>query len=247
MRNILSLRCDRDGNWNPHYIYFCNNFIRCIVGLQTYKRQWRLDHAQLSNIATESDEAMALLLFENNENKWTDEYYKLHEGRQMLQQEGMLGNDTTSIHKNTTSTSSSSIKTKYTSAGDNSNKKGFTKKYGGWSNAGINRYNTLVEMVTQDRERHGLAFDIHFRKEILKQSDKQIEGISITTNNSHDNHVVKEPPVRAVNNLSKILGLIPSFSTRKNNNIFANEENVQQEQMEEEENGEECWHQSTAV
>lgn len=211
IRNLVTLRKDVNGiDWNEHYMYFCDKFLRCVVGLQTYKRQWRLVNCRLSDIVTESDEAMALLLLENNEQKWLDEYLESHAVSK--EQEGNKATinrkeeDNNNCHqKRKLSTNSNKTATRYTSAGDNSNKKGFTKKYGGWSTAGIYRYNQLTEMVSNDRDKNGGAFDFAFRKYHDTQNEEEALGNSNGSNKQPPS--LGEPTVRATNNLAKILGL----------------------------------------
>ena len=93
----------------------------------------------MSKVATPSDEALTLLIIENNERRWTD----AHE----LMQKGATG---------------SSLQlgpTRYTSAGRNGKKKGFTRKYSGWNAEGIKRFNEILDMVRMDRQLNQKWFD----------------------------------------------------------------------------------------
>jgi hypothetical protein len=92
------------------------------------KLRWksRKRNETMMNLATPTDEALALLILENALEKWTN-MAKLAAGTK------------------------TTVKTKYTRA----NAKGGSTKYGGWTTAGKKRFNQLVEMVKQDRRNFG--------------------------------------------------------------------------------------------
>jgi len=101
----------------------------------------------IMKIATASDEAMALLLLENSETRWMAEYGKREKGEKVVEKDLPVP--------------------LYTSAGQsNKQQKGFTKRYGGWSQDGINRFNQVHEMVKQDRQANGFWFDELVKKRI---------------------------------------------------------------------------------
>ena len=137
----MALRRLGNDEVNESYIYFCESFLKCIVGCQTFNRKWNLN-MKLSEIATPSDEALGLLLLENSEYKW------------------LCDCETPGNSTNNKEESNNITKTKYTSAGkQKEQKKGFTKRYGGWKNEGIQRFNKIMEMVKADRVRNGKWFD----------------------------------------------------------------------------------------
>jgi hypothetical protein len=136
LRNILLLRKLSNNSPNDDYIYFCVRFFKCIVGVQAYNAGWDCDK-KLSEIATPSDEALALLILENNEARWSQEF-------------DMVGSDESRV---------TLPKAKYTSSGRNTSMKGFTKKFGGWSARGIERFNELLKLVKADRSANGEWFD----------------------------------------------------------------------------------------
>jgi len=139
LRNILALRKLSNGQGNEGYIFFCMKFLKCVVGVQNFKRGIK-NKLKMSTIASPSDEALTLLLLENSEYRWTTELERKMKGEE-------VNEDT--LHA-----------TKYTSAGQNKKQlKGFTRKYGGWLEEGIERFNELVEMVKADREENGKWFD----------------------------------------------------------------------------------------
>ena len=47
----------------------------------------------------------------------------------------------------------------YTAAGNNKEQKGVTKRYGGWRNDGIEKFNELLDLVRKDRMTNGAEFD----------------------------------------------------------------------------------------
>jgi hypothetical protein len=137
---MLSLRRLANNEVNESYIFFCDHFLKCVVGVQRFNRKWNLN-LKLSEIATPSDEALALLLLENSDYKWLSEF-----------ESGEAGH--------VESTESQNLKAKYTSAGkEKEQRKGFTKRYGGWKEEGIQRFNKILDMVKADRIKNGKWFD----------------------------------------------------------------------------------------
>jgi hypothetical protein len=137
LRNVLLLRKLSNNSPNDDYVYFCLRFFKCIVGVQAYNAACDCDK-KLSEIATPSDEALALIILENNEARWSQEF-------------DLMGNDD--------SAKITLPKAKYTSSGRNATMKGFTKKFGGWSVKGIERFNELLRLVKADRSANGEWFD----------------------------------------------------------------------------------------
>jgi hypothetical protein len=138
---MLALRGDGVGAHNQMYVYFCDKFLKCIVGNQKFKRQTS-NGCRISDIATATNEALGLPLLENSEHKWTMEFERKENGTNQEEREReALGN------------------TKYTSAGRNINKKGYTKRYMGWTQNGIDRFNAILEVVKKDRSKNSIWFD----------------------------------------------------------------------------------------
>jgi hypothetical protein len=142
---------------NESYIFFCDNFLKCVVGLHKFNRSIKNTH-KLRHIATPSDEALALLLLENSEYRWNQEFERKKKGE-----------DVNEDHL---------PPTMYTSLGQNKQQKGFTRKYGGWSQAGIHRFNELVKKVRDDREKNGKWFDNILKQRALaeQQDDDNVPG-----------------------------------------------------------------------
>ena len=156
--NMLNLRKGSNNTVNESFVYFVEKFLKYVVGVQSFNRGWK-KNTKLSVLASPSDEALSLLLIENSEQRWLQEFDKI--SREEAVNENELQ------------------KAKYTSAGHNKSKKGITKKYGGWSNEGIERFNKLLEMVRTDREVNGAWFD-QILQQRLKDSrvdnDKEEDG-----------------------------------------------------------------------
>ncbi len=112
------------------YMFFCDHLLGAVTGMKRFAKDSRSRH--ISQIATVSDEAFALVLLENNFNVWSDMY-------------------------STGVTKGSTINPEYTNGG-NSISNGRSRKYKGWSDAGIDKYNDLFDKVKQDRKQH-LNFD----------------------------------------------------------------------------------------
>ena len=132
----LTLRDDKDGL----YTTFMTLFIPCVIGVLPYKNQVGVKF--ITSFVTVCDEAFALLILENCEDKWME----------------MFQNNVTK----------SGTANKYTDGG-NSKKNGRSRSFSGWSNAGLNRFNVLFDMVRADRNIEDCSFEGDFRN---KMSEK---------------------------------------------------------------------------
>jgi len=151
LRNMLLLRRLSNNQENESYIFFCENYLKSVVGLQAFNRKWNYC-LKLSEVATASDEALGLLLLENSEYRWQQEYEIREKGGDLNK--------------------ASLAKTKYTSVGQQKDqKKGFTKRFGGWREEGIKQFNALFDMVKEDRMKNGAWFD-----EIMKRRSQMKGG-----------------------------------------------------------------------
>ena len=129
------------------YIWWAENFWPRVVGLEKWKLEVASGNKKPSNVVTVSDEALALLLFENHFQSWK------------LKSE--TSDDTGSQTSSMTSDDSS---TKYT------RKNGSTKD--GWSDDGIARFGQLMEKVTEDRaSTNGTEFDRLVQEKMKLQSN----------------------------------------------------------------------------
>jgi hypothetical protein len=114
------------------------------VGIVNYKKLLG-QGCKLSEVATPSDEALALLLIENSIHRWTREF----EIREVKGEQHQIKEDEL-------------VPSKFTSSGSNKRQKGLTKRYKGWTQAGIQRFNVLLDQVKEDRRVNGIIFDESF-------------------------------------------------------------------------------------
>ena len=121
LEEILCLRRD------PKVFYvFCDNFLSWVCGRNLWKKRWTVE--TVSQIATVSDEAFALLLLENSWKKWTAE------GRNEEDGEDENSVDTEGNQTRWTKNGRSAV------------------MYKGWSREGIERFNELYSIVMEDRK-----------------------------------------------------------------------------------------------
>ena len=170
LRSIMALQQRKNKDEiNDNYVYFCEKFLKHVVGVQSFNRAWKKKRL-ISELATPSDEALALIILENSEMRWNAEFTKIERGETVDKYDKQLP------------------KPLYTSPSNQENQKGFTKKYGGWSEAGIERFNQLYMMVKVDRERHGHWFDQVVVERICNNEKNDTEAksnqiISVAANN----------------------------------------------------------------
>jgi len=141
IQDFLVLRKTSEGEINEDYIFFCEKFLKCVVGMTTFNEGWKMK-SSICSMATPSDEAFALLILENNEERWKYIF------------------EVDSSSKNSEGSKSDRVPpAKYTCSGRSKSTEGFTRRNSGWSLAGIERFNTLLEMVKEDRKQNGDWFD----------------------------------------------------------------------------------------
>ena len=120
------------------YYDFIHFFVSAVIGKMDYKR--KSCSMLLSKYATVSDEAFALLNFENNIDTWMDM--------------GITGD-----------TKTSKVPRKYTNGGSAKGKNGTSQHNKGWSDEGLCRFNELFDLVEKNRELpHAKQFEEDFRK-----------------------------------------------------------------------------------
>jgi hypothetical protein len=125
----LTLRNNKE-EW---YTTFFDLFIIHVVGAATFRSKVVVQF--VSSFVTVSDEAFALLVLDNCEEKWEDMYEK--------------------------KVTKSNKKNKYTDGGKSS-KSGRSRNLKGWSNKGLNRFNELYRLIKADRARKDVAFEGSF-------------------------------------------------------------------------------------
>lgn len=135
LEQILQMRSGSD-----KYIYFdfIEYFVSAVIGKKRYKAN-KCDKL-LSTYASISDEALALLAFENNFDTWYD----------MAKKKITKGSD---------------VPRKYTNGGSSKCKVASSKRDKGWSTEGLLRFNALFDLVEKDRMLpHAKQFEEEFRK-----------------------------------------------------------------------------------
>ena len=121
LEQILQMRLQN----NFMYYDFINYFVSTVIGKMDYKRKSCIE--VLSSYATVSDEAFAILCFENNFDTWMDM--------------GLRGDKKTSM-----------VPRKYTNGGISQNRKASSQHNRGWSDEGLHRFNELFDLVQKNRE-----------------------------------------------------------------------------------------------
>lgn len=152
-------------------------FVPCAVGKRTFRARVKCNDA--NELCTISDEALMLILLENNDERYKDIYRK---------QGGKRVNKERGRHKE------SEVPTKYTSGGIAFSQT--TKNSKGWSREGIEHFNELRLHVKNDREQYPHFLQgwlTEFRAQYLPKSQKRgrkdVEPI-IEADDDFDDHVV---------------------------------------------------------
>lgn len=128
--------------------FFLYHFLPAVVGKNKWKRQCA--ERSVSKIATISDEAFCIVLLENNIDYW---------GEVMMEK-------ATNLPESETRPPS-----KYTFFGEKTS----TRKFAGWSKAGLQRYNDLQDMVKKDRKTKDRAVveDVLFKTYVQLKKEKE--------------------------------------------------------------------------
>jgi hypothetical protein len=128
------------------YVWFCEYFLEPVIGTG----KWRANRYNLPirKFVTPSDEAFAMLVYENNYNKW----YECH--RTEKEPEGRTE------------------KALWTSGGDKNNHGHSNKKYCGWAREGLEQFNDFYKKVEKDRK--GVpGFEKRLLKHLLDELAKE--------------------------------------------------------------------------
>ncbi len=139
MSDFMILR-ENKNNW---FVEFVDRFVRVAVGAKKFDT---LSVQQpMSTFVMVGDEAFALLIFENQEERWAD----------MLQ-------------RNSTKSDKAA---KCTDGGNSKNGTGRSRKAKGWDPAGLQRFNELFQLVKLDRmQPHAMEFETNHQ---LHQQQKK--------------------------------------------------------------------------
>ena len=134
LEQILHLRKEN----NLAYFDFIEYFVSAVIGKLRYKQN--CCDALLSQYASVSDEAFAILIFENNLDAWVD-----------------MG-----LRKDTSGTQ---VPRKYTNGGNSKGELGSSQHNKGWSEQGLKRFNELFDQVKMNRlTSEAIVFEENFRK-----------------------------------------------------------------------------------
>ena len=132
-------------------VQFLEKFVSCVVGRIEWKRSCK--DQPISRIASATDEAFALLVLENIWDSWGDvdpqDYLLKRRERVEPKKQAPEGNSSQKKPRQ------KEIPGKYTEKHRNA------KRYRGWSDEGIARFNQLVKMVREDRARRS-EFEVNF-------------------------------------------------------------------------------------
>jgi len=128
---------------------FLDRFVRAVVGAGKYDSM-SASH-NLSNFVCVGDEAFALLVYENQEDRW----WEMH----------------------TTGSTKSAKQAKFTDGGKSSRQSGRSRLGKGWDNAGIKRFNQLCKMVHNDRvSAHAKSFEKEYQQHRLELKEEKQRG-----------------------------------------------------------------------
>ena len=165
------------------FFWFFGEFLECVCGARHWGKQ--KEHQLISKatligtrekIVTKSDEAFALLLYENYIDKWKkqgnieddeDEQYE-----DCAEEDEKKEDDDDSVHSagsQKKKTISKAVRGKYTCHNNG------TMKYGGWSDQGMTRFNELYDLVKEDRRcRQAAAMEKEFlERAVWNSSDRK--------------------------------------------------------------------------
>jgi hypothetical protein len=175
------------------FFWFFDSFLECVCGARAWRNakktmlvsESRDEHDGV--IVTKSDEAFALLLIDNYLEKW-----KMTLGGEEQSADAEAVNNTNMMEE-AEDNGRQGKKTTAKLPGKYTEKKSGHCKYGGWSRAGMARFNQLYSLVNDDRasvqseqmERELLAFCRTQAGMSDEQHDEQQEGVA-SGNNAHE-------------------------------------------------------------
>ena len=122
---------------------FMDKFVGTVVG----KNRWIVKIRGATGkreVCSATDEALALVLLENNQEKWYDIYTRTKDDTTIL------------TRKKKGSEWASTVATLYTERGQRDGERSVRQGDRGWSKGGIQRFNEIVQFLKDDRESHPL-------------------------------------------------------------------------------------------
>lgn len=146
MEELCTLRRSETEREKEAFLWFFGAYLESVCGKRNWGKKkglWLISEATqaggCAKMVTKSDEAFALLIFENYIDKWTSTTPDGAEGDGKVSGDG--GHEVPVCGKK----KQSRVRGLYTS------KKSGHCKYGGWSREGISRFNELYKLVHEDR------------------------------------------------------------------------------------------------
>ncbi|KAI2494678.1 hypothetical protein MHU86_19857 [Fragilaria crotonensis] len=158
IEELCTLRRAKTEREKEAAFWFFGEFLSCVVGKRVWnvQKQYQLiSQATMTGssdkLVTVSDEAFALLMYENYQDKWTKQ------GSAQAGQSEQSGKKV--------------IRGKYTVQNSG------TCKYGGWSHAGMRRFNELYDLVVEDRAcPQAAAVEKEFLNYCIKEGNRKKVG-----------------------------------------------------------------------
>ena len=128
------------------YTEFIDRFVRAVVGARRFDKI--AERQTISNFVYVSDEAFALLIYENQEERWWDMFR--------------------------TGKKTSDKKGKYTDGGKSSKDIGRSRQGKGWDIGGLRRFNELCRKVQEDRKgTECTKFELDYKNHRLEMKDEK--------------------------------------------------------------------------
>jgi hypothetical protein len=82
-RSMMALHRLNNGEINESFVFFCEYFLKSVVASQTFNKGSK-NGVALTNIASPSNEAFALLWLDNSEARWLSEHKKHAQGKEIF-------------------------------------------------------------------------------------------------------------------------------------------------------------------
>lgn len=139
LNDILQMRGNQDV-----FVIFCEYFLSKVVGITAWKTECCTK--TVSEMASVSDEAFTYLLLENYWDEWANKDPKAYR------------EETAYNHETNTRGRRTPTKGKYTKDSVGS------RRYGGWSEDGLHRFNELFDLVLEDRKEFARDRDEVYRQ-----------------------------------------------------------------------------------
>lgn len=162
VETLCKLRRSRTDHEREAFHWFVGEFLECVSGRRVWGRKKfthrvsdPMERGSAEKVVTVSDEAFAILVYENYIDKWLRKY--------TCEQQGVQGEDTNEIEKR--------IKGRYTAG---TTTRAANIMYGGWSDEGLIRFNQLCRLVAMDRQNENAA---QMEEQVLQRLREQRYGI----------------------------------------------------------------------